>query len=167
MYSRKEKVEEEINYSNLLDKARNCIEENKFDKCEYLVNLALLAPNLDKNTKINLYSLKSYIHYKFKSEIQGLNCVSKALTYLKHNKKLNDADIGFCLSKILYRGAKYFYPEIRQYNYYSCYLLYTAKILVETLKVKEEKNKMIIEEEFINTLKEIVEEVNLFFITFL
>jgi len=160
MEFKKKITEEEINYSDLLEKARNYVNDSNYTESDYYLNLALLAPNLDKNTKINIYSLKSYIHSKLKNEILLSNCVYKALRYLYQNKKLNDADIGFCLAKILYRGAKMYYPEIRQFNYLSCYFLYTAKLLFENLGiVNERKNQDIIEEEFSNTLKEIIEEV--------
>ena len=153
----------EINYSDLLEKARNYVNASNFSEAEYYINLSLLSPNLDKNTEINIISLKSYIHFKFKQVIQALNCLSKVLNYINKNKKLNDSDIGFCLAKVLYRVAKLYYPEIRQFNYLSCYFLYNSKMLFENIGItNERKNQEVIEEEFTNILKEIMEEVSLF-----
>ena len=152
----------EINYSDLLEKARNYVNASNFSEAEYYINLSLLAPNLDKNTKINIISLKSYIHFKFKQEIQTLNCLSKVLNFLNQNKKLNDTDIGFCLAKVFYRVAKLYYPETRQFNYLSCYFLYSSKKLFENIGItNERKNQEVIEEEFTNILKEIMEEVSI------
>ncbi len=154
------KREEEINYSGLMDKAKDYMNTNRFAESEYYANLALQAPNLDRNTRINLYSLKSYIHSKIKEEAPLLECMDKALKFILENKKMNDGDLGFCLIKILFRSAMNFYPEIRQFNYLTCYLLYTAKTLYENLNIYgESKNYQLIENEFFNVLKEISHEV--------
>jgi hypothetical protein len=139
-------INEEINYSELIDIGRKFANTEDKKSAETNLNLALLAPNIDTFGKIQAVAIKSFIYYKDKN-IQVILCFVKKALKILDNTKLNNLETtaAFCLIRILYRGGMLL-SEMNE-PYMASYLFFTAR------NIFEEKNLTRIESESYETLE--------------
>ncbi len=149
----------EIKYNELIDQSRKLSSED-FIKSEYKVNLAMISKNLDIASKVQAWSLKTFIHFKSNNMDQLLTYCKKTLRLLERIK-ISDIDTSsiFCLIKILYRCGM-----ILQENkilFTAAYCMHKAKNLFYEKGINDEEESFnTLGSNFSILLKQISQEVN-------
>lgn len=149
----------EINYSELIDNGRKLVNESGQNLGEYHITLALLAPNLDLQSKIQAWAIKSYAYYKIKDENILLTYIKRIFKILNTTKvRLLEQYTVFSMIRILYRGGMLM-SECK-HNFISGMLLYKAKLLFEDKDIRGEQESFeTLEKSFNDILKKITVEV--------
>lgn len=156
-------LNDEINYNEIIDQGRKLVNGVNGENAkigENYINLSLLAPNIDSQSKINAWAIKSFVRYKLKDDIVVLSFIKKSLKAL-NGIKLNSLEPNtvFCLIRIFYR-AGILLSELNQI-YLSCFCMYEAKNLFEEKDIRSEReSRDTLDTQFANALKEVSKDVN-------
>jgi len=156
-----EKSENDINYSVLIERARNCLNQNAYFDSLFNCNLALVCPNLDQNSKMNIFAVASYIYLNQKNDSMVLNLVKKCFKYSKKNKRSYDDELNHCLVRIINRGGQLFYPGIKHYNYLAAFFFYYSKQIYSDLGLRNEDDRRTLDKRFEDVYNQIDDEVSI------
>jgi len=159
-----DKNEHDINYSALIDKARNLANNNSYFEALYYCYLSLITPNLDNSSKINIYALISYIYLNLKSDkydFMVLSYVKKCFKFYKKNKKINHEDLSHCLIRVINRGGLVYYPDNKKFYYLAAFFFYYSKQIFDSTGLKNEEDAKTLDKRFDDVYKDIQNEVTL------
>ncbi len=154
---------DEVNYTDLIDSGRQEANKDNFQLAMHYINLALLAPNLDKNFKIQALAIKSFIHYKKKNKNMPLSLSYKIFKFLNNEKiELMETTILFCSVRMLYRGGSIMVEN--NFPYIGAYCFYFAKKLFDYRALRGETDSLeTLEKAIKNVLNTISKDVSFCF----
>lgn len=134
-------VNEEINYSELIDIGRKFVNSDDIKLGLHYLTLALLSPNIDSSSKIQALAIKSYANYKLKDEEMTLYILSKVIHILNKSKldSLDNATL-LCCVRMLYRGGSVLVDS--KQLYIAAYSFYYAKKLFDQKCMRGERDAL-------------------------
>jgi hypothetical protein len=150
--------ENEINYNELIETCR--AQSNKdINESEYNINLALLSSNMDYQSKIQCWALKTFLHYKLKNQNELLTYYKKVLKFINEKTLTKvDQNLAFCIIRIMYRCGCILQENKSLFLAAQC--MFEAKNIFEEKQIRTERDSLeTLENSFSTVLKEISSEV--------
>lgn len=148
-------MNDEVNYTELIDIGRKQVNGDDIKLGIYYINLALLSPNLDPQSKIQALAIKSFAHFKMKEGSVVYSVVNKVLKYMAREKvELFEQAVLFCIVRMLYRGGSLMLEN--KQIYLAAFCLYYAKKLFEFKALRAEKESY---ETLENTIKPLLSDI--------
>lgn len=158
--SNSQQYNEEVNYIELIDIGRKEVNGDDVKLGLHYLNIALLSPNLDIQSKIQAQAIKSYAYFKLKDLNTILHITFKLLH--EENFKLLETNSLFCLVRILYRCGSILIEN--KFYLVAAYCFNNAKKLFEYKNLRLERDSYeTLETAIKSVLNTISQEVNKFY----
>jgi hypothetical protein len=148
-------INEEINYSELIEIGRKLINGDDMKLGLHHINMVLLSPNIDNDSKLNALAIKSYAYFKMNNQDIILSTVKKVKRFLNKVKlETLSKEVLFFSIRILFRAGNLMKDINKKGIALICLL--TGKELFELRAMKDERPNLTA---FMDSLNPLIESL--------